>query len=157
MLKIVKIKACVRKVCVFEKKKSLQFLGGPINTGDRGRIRTFDRLLRRQMLYPAELRDQSFKKNSQWLCHQFTINYFLSGRQDSNLRPPAPKAGTLTGLCYAPNCGERGIRTPGTSFLVRMFSKHVVSATHPPLQIIISNLSFGHKTRWKRVILPNSS
>ncbi len=24
---------------------------------DRGRIRTFDRLLRRQMLYPAELRD----------------------------------------------------------------------------------------------------
>ena len=26
-------------------------------TGDRGRIRTFDRLLRRQMLYPAELRD----------------------------------------------------------------------------------------------------
>ena len=28
---------------------------------------------------------------------------FLSGRQDSNLRPPAPKAGTLTGLRYAPN------------------------------------------------------
>ena len=26
-----------------------------------------------------------------------------SGRQDSNLRPPAPKAGTLTGLRYAPN------------------------------------------------------
>ncbi len=25
---------------------------------DRGRIRTFDRLLRRQMLYPAELRDR---------------------------------------------------------------------------------------------------
>jgi hypothetical protein len=30
-------------------------------------------------------------------------------------------------------CGERGIRTPGTTFIVRMFSKHVVSATHPPL------------------------
>ncbi len=28
-----------------------------MDTGDRGRIRTFDRLLRRQMLYPAELRD----------------------------------------------------------------------------------------------------
>jgi hypothetical protein len=27
----------------------------------------------------------------------------LSGRQDSNLRPPAPKAGALTGLRYAPN------------------------------------------------------
>lgn len=29
-----------------------------MNSGDRGRIRTFDRLLRRQMLYPAELRDR---------------------------------------------------------------------------------------------------
>lgn len=28
---------------------------------DRGRIRTFDRLLRRQMLYPAELRDQTLR------------------------------------------------------------------------------------------------
>jgi hypothetical protein len=26
-----------------------------------------------------------------------------SGRQDSNLRPPAPKAGAITGLRYAPN------------------------------------------------------
>ena len=25
-----------------------------------------------------------------------------SGRQDSNLRPPAPKAGAITGLRYAP-------------------------------------------------------
>ena len=29
-------------------------------------------------------------------------NYW-SGRQDSNLRPPAPKAGALTRLRYAPN------------------------------------------------------
>ena len=28
---------------------------------------------------------------------------FLSGWQDSNLRPPAPKAGALTGLRYTPN------------------------------------------------------
>ena len=27
---------------------------------------------------------------------------FLSGWKDSNLRPPAPKAGALTGLRYAP-------------------------------------------------------
>ena len=27
----------------------------------------------------------------------------LSGRQDSNLRPPAPKAGAITGLRYAPS------------------------------------------------------
>ena len=30
--------------------------------------------------------------------------------------------------------GERGIRTPGTSFPVRQFSKLLVSATHPPLR-----------------------
>ncbi len=68
----------------------------------------------------------------------------LSGRQDSNLRPPGPKPGAITGLRYAPNgnifirtsaervgfdpprrnrmtrthpkkiCGEGGIRTHGT-------------------------------------------
>ena len=69
--------------------------------------------------------------------HDITRKWLIikSGRQDSNLRPPAPKAGTLTGLRYAPNkfllgklipdyppyfsqyelqSGERGIRTPGT-------------------------------------------
>lgn len=90
---------------------------------------------------------------------------FSSGRQDSNLRPPAPKAGTLTGLCYAPRrfpmlqqgkllffnpnyskkkwffvqSGERGIRTPGTVLSVRRFSKPVVSATHPSLQYSFRN------------------
>ncbi len=53
---------------------------------DRDRIRTYDRLLRRQMLYPAELRD-----------------HFKSGWQDSNLRPPRPKRGAITGLRYTPN------------------------------------------------------
>ena len=52
----------------------------------------------------------------------------MSGYQDSNLGPPAPKAGALTGLRYTPKllkdkicflphfyvCGERGIRTLGT-------------------------------------------
>ena len=28
---------------------------------------------------------------------------FVSGRQDSNLRPPGPKPGAMTGLRYAPN------------------------------------------------------
>ena len=27
----------------------------------------------------------------------------MSGWQDSNLRPPAPKAGAMTGLRYTPN------------------------------------------------------
>ncbi len=55
---------------------------------------------------------------------------FLSGRQDSNLRPSAPKADALTGLRYAPKLlgelsGEGGIRTPGTASTVRRFSKPV--------------------------------
>ena len=29
--------------------------------------------------------------------------FFMSGREDLNFRPPAPKAGTLTGLRYTPN------------------------------------------------------
>ncbi len=46
--------------------------------------------------------------------------YNLSGWQDSNLRPPRPKRGAITGLRYTPKwlsnkkCGEEGIRTPGT-------------------------------------------
>ena len=31
----------------------------------------------------------------------------LSGWRDSNSRPPAPKAGALTGLRYAPNAFKR--------------------------------------------------
>ncbi len=53
------------------------------------RIRTCDRLLRREVLYPAELRARNSKKMSGW--------------QDSNLRPPRPKRGAITGLRYTPN------------------------------------------------------
>ncbi len=31
------------------------------------------------------------------------LSIVLSGYQDSNLGPPAPKAGALTGLRYTPN------------------------------------------------------
>ena len=66
---------------------------------------------------------------------------FVSGWQDSNLRPPAPKAGALTGLRYTPwqfikvFLAERGGFEPPVRFPARMFSKHVVSATHPPLRV----------------------
>ena len=33
-----------------------------------------------------------------------TKSSVLSGWQDSNLRPPAPKAGAMTGLRYTPRC-----------------------------------------------------
>ena len=69
----------------------------------------------------------------------------MSGQKDSNLRPPAPKAGALAGLRHTPkkkttlivfplSGGEGGIRTPGTPCGVRQFSKLLVSATHPPLR-----------------------
>lgn len=45
-------------------------------------------------------------------------NLLKSGWQDSNLRPPAPKAGAITGLRYTPKViiiwkksGETGTRT----------------------------------------------
>ena len=69
--------------------------------------------------------------------------WLLSGRQDSNLRPPHPKCGAMTGLRYAPkkilsgltkNCGEGGIRTHGTVLPVRRFSKPFLSATQAPLR-----------------------
>ena len=94
---------------------------------ERERIRTFDRLLRRQMLYPAELR-----------THSIILRKLLkkSGRQDSNLRPPGPKPGAMTGLRYAPriiNAESKGFE-PLVPFPVRMFSKHVLSATQATLQ-----------------------
>ena len=36
------------------------------------------------------------------LCRALCPSILLSGWKDSNLRPPAPKAGALTGLRYAP-------------------------------------------------------
>ncbi len=63
---------------------------------ERERIRTFDRLLRRQMLYPAELRTLV-------IDFRLVSKLLKSGRQDSNLRPPGPKPGAMTGLRYAPN------------------------------------------------------
>ena len=40
------------------------------------------------------------KKKVSFITPSFTL---LSGQRDSNPRPPAPKAGALTGLRYTPN------------------------------------------------------
>ena len=68
---------------------------------DRARIRTWDLLIRSELLYPAELRNHYL---------------FSSGWQDSNLRPPGPKPGAMTGLRYTPKIksGETGTRTLAT-------------------------------------------
>ncbi len=98
-------------------KKALHFCKALINSSERERIRTFDRLLRRQMLYPAELRTHCVK-------HKNSKRNFLSGWQDSNLRPPGPKPGAMTGLRYTPRflCGGYEIRTHAT-LSRRQFSK----------------------------------
>ena len=81
------------------------------------------------------------KNRSYHFCNSLI---FRSGQKDSNLRPPAPKAGALAGLRHTPKKktmqpsssffrGEGGIRTPGTLCRIRQFSKLLVSATHPPL------------------------
>lgn len=84
---------------------------------------------------------------------------FLSGWQDSNLRPPRPKRGAMTGLRYTPinrssvfpynmesacksnhfscfcnNLRRDGDSNPGYPVRVRLFSKQVLSASQAPLQ-----------------------
>ena len=66
----------------------------------------------------------------------------VSGGQDSNLRPPAPKAGAMTGLRYTPKiCAERLGLEPRQH--LRADRLAICSVTTPaPLQ---SDLTFGIK------------
>ncbi len=43
-----------------------------------------------------------FNQRNSRIFYDLLVDFILSGRQDSNLRPPAPKAGAITGLRYAP-------------------------------------------------------
>ena len=50
-----------------------------------------------------ELREFSFAINEKTIVlTKNTMVFLVSGWQDSNLRPPAPKAGAMTGLRYTP-------------------------------------------------------
>jgi hypothetical protein len=67
---------------------------------------------------------------------------YLSGWQDSNLRPPGPKPGAITGLRYTPKAkksGETGTRTLAT-VTRRQISNllHYRSGTSP----VAKNLTF---------------
>ena len=76
-----------------------------------GAIRTRDLLLRRQALYPAELRarlpgsreERGAKREKAVPSSRFPLRYSLgkSGRRDLNPGPPAPEAGALPG-CATP-------------------------------------------------------
>ena len=74
-----------------------------------------------------------------------------SGWQDSNLRPPAPKAGAITELRYTPKCTKAESKgfEPLVQFPIRMFSKHVLSATQATLHnknlyrfLAVANVAF---------------
>src|SRR5258705_9803444 len=76
---------------------SFQREGRPVGKRKNGapeRIRTSDPQLRRLVLYPAELQARILR-----MAGNQSENW--SGREDSNLRPPAPKAGALPG-CATP-------------------------------------------------------
>ena len=81
--------------------------------------------------------------------------YIVSGWQDSNLRPPAPKAGAITGLRYTPKrfanlkkfypntkrtiCfAERKGFEPPVRVSAQLLSREPRSATPAPLQIFLN-------------------
>ena len=131
--------------------------------GDSAAIRTQDLLLRRQLLYPAELRGQILALNTT-LCRERAK--IMSGHPDSNWGSPAPKAGAITGLRYAPRYllllkktplgasfwRRRGDSNPRYPNRVRQFSKLLVSATHPPLRLS-NSVKFLSKFRTAKVLL----
>ena len=71
-----------------------------------------------------------------------------SGWQDSNLRPPRPKRGAITGLRYTPiwlsiaikNCGENGTRTHAT--LTRRQISNLLRYHSGTSPIVFKNMHF---------------
>ena len=66
------------------------------------------------------------------------LKYLLSGWQDSNLRPPRPKRGAMTGLRYTPSkridkIAERKGFEPPVPVKVQLLSREPRSATPAPL------------------------
>ena len=89
--------------------------------GRGGRIRTYDLLLPKQTRYRATLHPENFCKHThEPLSFQDFPSVCFQNRRKVFL--------------FA--CGEGGIRTPGKGYPLRQFSKLLVSATHPPLQVV---------------------
>ena len=68
----------------------------------------------------------------------YKLKYLLSGWQDSNLRPPRPKRGAMTGLRYTPSkridkIAERKGFEPPVPVKVQLLSREPRSATPAPL------------------------
>jgi hypothetical protein len=105
---------------------------------DHDRIRTCDRLIRSEVLYPAELRDHFTIKGKLYSKkNPATAGFFWSGWQDSNLRPPGPKPGAMTGLRYTPKEAERQGLEPWQRLLADRLA--ICSVTTPaPLLLYVS-------------------
>src|SRR5947209_8302224 len=103
-----------REVVLVRRDASAREDGAHRFVGVPGRTRTCDPQLRRLLLYPPELRGRAGEVA--W-----------SGREDSNLRPPAPKAGALTRLRYTPTIAT--VASPAQqAFRARAFRQAVCAA-----------------------------
>ena len=60
---------------------------------------------------------QKHKKSCKFVTNSLIYNNFIgwSGYQDSNLGPPAPKAGALTGLRYTPKASLKELKLISSS------------------------------------------
>ena len=74
----------------------------------------------------------------------------LSGRQDSNLRPPGPKPGAMTGLRYAPN---KAFMFSLTIVLI----KYLVSFEGAKIVIFSTSASCSQKKRTFFILEKNTS
>ena len=77
---------------IFEERRLPRLVGVP--GFEPGTPCSQSRCANRTALHPEDMFKSNFPKNVVFLV--------LSGYQDSNLGPPAPKAGALTGLRYTP-------------------------------------------------------
>ena len=68
----------------------------------------------------------SGKRKTKKRYRMVDISFILSGYQDSNLGPSAPKADALTGLRYTPNrfaSAKVGKKLLSANFLIKKFKK----------------------------------
>ena len=113
---------------------------------DSPRTRTWNLLLRRQLLYPVELANLPFQEKTP----------FGALRREGDYSYSPPCALPFMNLWFrtlgfsSPKIvyhqfisAERGGFEPPVRFPARMFSKHVVSATHPPLRAYLAALKKG--------------
>ncbi len=111
-----------------KKKASLRRLR---DSGDPAAIRTQDLLLRRQLLYPAELRGHHYFVGTP----RFELGVSCSqSRRDNRTTLHPVDVHKKNASFWGAFLRRRGDSNPRYPNRVRQFSKLLVSATHPPLR-----------------------